>query len=494
MHRVSGHDARRMSANDDDADEAQPGVIVRALQRVVAIEPRELRSVAWSWLYFFALLSATSVLRPLRDTLGLKDGADKYPILFTGTLVAMIAVSPLFALLVTKMPRKRFIPIVYHVSVACLLAFWVALRLLPKDYALAAAYTYFVWFSVFNLFVVSVFRGFMADIWRLDQAKRLFGFIGAGGTLGALAGSKAASLLAKPLGSENLIFVSVVLLELAVFSVWRLVVLHRIDAPRTNVDETSSGVRSSDAPPRDLWRGLKLIARESYLRWIATYTLFYGLIGTFLYYEQGKLVSATMTDPDVKTTYFASVDFYVQLGTLIFQFLLTGRLIRRFGITFALVSQPAIAVLGWIALSLALLNRTTLAAHGITIGGLAPELSVLACVWVLLRISNFATAQPAREALYTVVEREVKYKSKSFIDTFVYRLGDALGAWAFMGIQALGATLAVIACLTIPIAGAWVAVGRTLGRKQRELTGESKVIVPVAAGALAPAETDSSEP
>jgi len=172
-----------MSANDDDADEAQTSAFMRALQRVVAIKPRELRSIAWSWLYFFSLLASTFVLRPLRDSMGLNGGADKYPWLFTGTLVAMVVVSPPFALLVTKLPRKRFIPIVYRVSIACLLAFWLALKFLPESFNLAAAYTFFIWFSVFNLFVVSVFRGFMADIWRLDQAKGLFGFIGVGGTL-----------------------------------------------------------------------------------------------------------------------------------------------------------------------------------------------------------------------------------------------------------------------------------------------------------------------
>src|SRR5207237_8957243 len=161
------------------------GVFMRALQHVVPVKPSELRSIAWSWLYFFSLLASTFVLRPLRDSMGLNGGADKYPWLFTGTLVAMVVVSPPFALLVTKLPRRRFIPIVYRVSMACLLAFWLALKFLPESFNLAAAYTFFIWFSVFNLFVVSVFRGFMADIWRLDQSTRLFRFIGVGCTPGA---------------------------------------------------------------------------------------------------------------------------------------------------------------------------------------------------------------------------------------------------------------------------------------------------------------------
>jgi AAA family ATP:ADP antiporter len=454
-----------MIANDDDPDEAPTNAFMRALQRVVPVKPRELRSIVWSWLYFFSLLASTFVLRPLRDSMGLNGGADKYPWLFTGTLIAMVLVSPPFALLVTKLPRTRFIPIVYRVSIACLFAFWLVLTFLPESYKLAAAYTFFIWFSVFNLFVVSVFRGFMADIWRLDQAKRLFGFIGVGGTLGALAGSQMASLLAKPVGSVNLVFLSIVLLEVAVFSVRRLVVIHRIDAAPLH----SNAAPPAALTPSDMWRGLKLIISQSYLRWIASYTFMYGLVGTFLYYQQGKLVDLTIHDRDLRTQYFANIEFWVQLGTVLIQFLLTARLIRWFGITFALVSQPAIAVLGWIGLSLAMIYGSWLGTHGFTVGQLAPQLAVLAGVQILLRISNFATAQPAREALYTVVEREVKYKSKSFIDTFIYRLGDCIGAWAFMGIQAIGASLTAIAVLTIPIAGVWVFVGRTLGRKQREL-------------------------
>jgi len=479
-----------MNANDGDADGTRTNGFMRALQRIVAIEPREMRSIAWSWLYFFSLLASTFVLRPLRDSMGLNGGADKYPWLFTGTLVAMVVVSPPFALLVTKLPRKRFIPIVYRVSIACLLAFWLALKFLPESSKLAAAYTFFVWFSVFNLFVVSVFRGFMADIWRLDQAKRLFGFIGVGGTLGALAGSKIASLLAKPIGSVNLLFLSIVLLEVAVFSVRRLVVIHSIDAAPPGQDAPPPAALST----ADIWRGLKLIVSQSYLRWIASYTFMYGLVGTFLYYQQGKLVDLTIHDRDARTQYFANIEFWVQLGTVFIQLLLTARLIRWFGITFALISQPAIAVLGWIALSLAMIYGPWLGARGFTVGQLAPELAVLAGVQILLRISNFATAQPAREALYTVVEREVKYKSKSFVDTFIYRLGDCLGAWAFMGIQAVVTSLTAIAVLTIPIAGVWVFVGRTLGRKQRELTDGAQANASNVDVALDPAETEASAP
>jgi AAA family ATP:ADP antiporter len=377
----------------------------------------------------------------------------------------MLLVSAPFAWLVTRLPRKRFIPIVYRASILCLLAFWAAFEFLPTSTTLVASYTFFIWFSVFNLFVVSVFRGFMADIWDFAQAKRLFGFIGLGGTLGGLAGSWLANELAKPVGSTRLIFVSVLFLELAVLAVRRLVLIHRIDEVPAGQPEDRR-----ETAPGDLWRGLRLIASTPYLRWIASYIFLYGLIGTFLYFQQGKLVEATMPGRDERTAYFAAIEFWVQLGTIGVQLFLTARLLRWFGTTFALVSQPAVALLGTLVLAIALYQSAGWAAHDITIAGLVPELAILALVQIVLRISNFATAQPAREALYTVVEREVKYKSKSFIDTFVYRLGDSLGAWAFLGILKLQVALAGIALLTVPLAGLWIFVGRALGIRQRRLT------------------------
>jgi AAA family ATP:ADP antiporter len=444
-----------------------PPLAQLVLRRLVDIEPAELHSLGWSCLYFFALLAGAFVLRPLRDSMGLSGGADQYPWLFTGTLVAMLLVSAPFAWLVTRLPRRRFIPLVYRVSMGCLLLFWAAFEFLPAESTLPASYAFFIWFSVFNLFVVSVFRGFMADIWNFAQAQRLFGFIGLGGTLGALAGSSLSNQLAELIGSTRLIFFSVLLLELAVFAVRRLVVLHAIDAaPAATVD-------LPEPVPSDVWRGLKLVASMPYLRWIAAYIFLYGLLGTALYFQQGKLVEATMPGRDERTAYFAAIEFWAQLGTILVQLFLTARLMRWFGTTFALVSQPVLALFGALALATAMYQAADWAAAGFRIAGLVPELALLAFVQIVLRISNFSVAQPAREALYTVVEREVKYKSKSFIDTFVYRLGDSLGAWAVLGLLKLQIVLAGIALLMAPLAALWIHVGRMLGRRQRELTGRN---------------------
>jgi AAA family ATP:ADP antiporter len=383
-------------------------------------------------------------------------------------------VNPAFAWLVTRVNRRVFIPAVYAVSIACLLGFRLAFEIVPKSHELWVAYPYYVFVSVFNLFVVSVFWGFMADLWQLDQAKRLYGFIGAGGTIGAFGGALLTSWLATRLGTVNLLFVSAGFLLVSIGCIWWLMELHAIDrlGERVRFEDQGGEPRG---PPRnsDTWRGMRLVWTSPYLRTIATYTFLFGLVGTFLYLQQGNLVERGIPNRDERTQYFSLVDWLSQGLTGLVQIFFTGRLIKRFGITFALNTQPVIAFAGWIGVALALTFAPHLVAAGFTIGKLAPELAVLVVVQVLLRTSNFATARPARESLYTVVSREMKYKSKSFIDTFVYRFADATGGWTFAGLKAgLGLGLPVIAMATIPLTVVWIFVGRALGRRQRELVAE----------------------
>lgn len=438
----------------------------RVVRHLVDIRPGELRTVMLATLYFFCLLAGYFVLRPVRESLGLLGGADKLPYLFTGSLVAMFVVTPPFAWLATRWPRKRFIPAVYVVSIAALVAFWVALRFGPAGAETAIANGFYVFVSVFNLFVVSIFWAFMADLWNLEQAKRLFGFIGASGTVGAIVGGQLTNWLAKSVGTENLILVSAAFIAVSVACVIALVRLHEIDAGPKPAQQNT--VERTDEP--DAWRGLRLVASQPYLRSIAAYVFLHGMIGTYLYLQQGKLVEASIPNRDDRTALFALIDTLSNSATLFIQVFFTGRLIRWLGITFALVSQPVIAFIGWIVLALASFESARLASGGFHPGGLLPELAVLIGVQVLLRSSNFATVRPAREALFTVVEREVKYKSKSFVDTFVYRLGDGVGAWTFKGLLALQVSLPMIAAAVVPLAAVWIGVGATLGKRQRALT------------------------
>lgn len=447
-----------------DLDPPQ-NALARWLRKLVDVRAGEGAALWWSCTYFFCLLAGSSILRPVREALGLSGGAGNLPLLFTGTMVVMMLVNPGFALLVARLPRRRFLPLVYWIAIGCLLAFWGAFSVLSSDGQTALGYVFYVWLSVFNLFAVSVYWAFMADVWSFEQAKRLFGFLGIGGTAGAITGAKLAGELATSLGTYQILLVSVVFLAGAIACVRQLARLHGLSST------AARAIEGREVEERtDVLRGIKLVFGQPYLRAIALYTMLYALVGSFLYFQQGNLVEKHVPSRDERTELFARIDLYSQSATLFLQLFFTGRLIRRFGVTFALVSQPLVATLGWIGLCFTLWRADELAASGITPFGLPAELAMMIAVQVALRASNYATAKPARESLYTVVERDVKYKSKSFIDTLVYRFGDAAGAWSFKGLQLAGASLAGIATITVPIAAFWIGVGAVLGRRQRALT------------------------
>ena len=434
--------------------------------RLLDARPGEGPSIAWATAYFFLLLCANFTLRPVREALGIARGADDLPLVWTGTLTLSLLVQPVFATLIAKMPRRKFVPIVYHVAVAFLLAFRAAFHFAPQSWQVGLGYAFYIWFSVFNVFALSVFWGFAADVFRLDQAKRLFGFISVGGTVGAMAGSTLAKTLTDPIGSLNLLFVGAVVLELAVLCVHALARMHPHDSPRTNVSAASA------APSTSVWRGLGFIVQSRYLQGICAFTLFHTLFATVLYFQQANLVSAALPERNDRTEYFASVDFAGNLLTLFLQLFVTGALIRKLGVGFALVTQPLVAGLACLGLGLMIWRGADMVSGG---WGFAwpPELVSVAAARVLLSASNYATAKPARESLYTVVARDVKYASKSFVDTFVYRGGDLIGAWTFtLFSKVIGLSLAAIALGAAPLSLVWLTVGLLLGRQQKALSDD----------------------
>lgn len=436
-------------------------MLKRTLQRIVAVQDSEIRALLWSCAYFFCVLASYSVLRPLREQMGIKGGTQNLKWLFTGTFVGMLIANPLYAAIVTRYPRRKFIPIAYHFFSLNLLGFYLALRFLPADSAANVARVFFVWLSVFNLFVISVFWSFMADIFGLEQSKRLFGFIAVGGSLGAIAGSGLTVALAEFIGPVNLFWLSIVFLQGAVLAVRVLVRVCNVEdefAPRARAPaaipaavplEQTAFVEGAERG--GLFTGIQLVLRSPYLQGICLYLFFYTLSSTFLYFEQAHIVEAAVTSDAGRTELFASIDFWVNVISIAIQIFLTGRIIRAFGVGFMLFSQPLLALVAFACL------------------GWSPTLGVIVAIQVILRASNFAMAKPARETLYTVVGREAKYKSKSFIDTFIYRGGDALGGWAFDGLQKLALSLSQIAFIGVPIAVAWIAVGVLLGKKQERL-------------------------
>ncbi|MGE5336919.1 MAG: NTP/NDP exchange transporter, partial [Gemmatimonadota bacterium] len=320
----------------------------RAVARAVPVTPAEFGALLWSFAYFFTLLAGYYVLRPLRDQMGIAGGVRNLPWLFTATFVVLLALQPIYGALVARLPRIRFIPVVYHFFVANLAIFWLLLTL--NVFAVEVARVFFVWVSVFNLFAVTVFWSFMADLFASEQGKRLFGFIGAGGTAGALLGPLITFVLSVPLGPVNLLLVAALLLELAVFCV------HRLE--KTAAAASAGPLVSSPPAPiagerlgGSALAGLAEVARSPYLLGIALWVSLLSFGGTFLYYEQANIVAATIHDRAEQTRLFAGIDLAVSLLTLVTQALATGKLIRRYGVGRAAAALPAVYVGGFALLA-----------------------------------------------------------------------------------------------------------------------------------------------
>ncbi len=409
----------------------------RWVGRAVPATPQERAAALWSFAYFFMLLAGYYVLRPLRDQMGIAGGVKNLPWLFTATFVALLVAQPLYGALVAKLPRARFIPIVYHFFVANLVLFWLLLTLGVATEIVARVF--FVWVSVFNLFAVAVFWSFMADLFTAEQGKRLFGFIGAGGTAGALLGPVITIGLSVPLGPVNLLIAAAVLLEAAVFCVHRLeraATLHAGAHP----EQRRVGGGAFAALPE--------LIRSPYLIGISAWVSLLSFGATILYFEQANIVSATVQGADAQTRIFASIDLAVNLLTLATQVFATGRLLKRFGTGVLAGALPAVYVVGFAALAL------------------APSVVVVVVVQVVQRWMNFAIANPARQVFFTVVGREEKYKAKNLIDVVIYRGSDALYGWVFDSLQGLGLKLGAIALCALPVAAGWLVLSAALGRTQ----------------------------
>jgi len=413
----------------------------RLLRRVVDVRAGEAAPLLWSFAYFFALLCGYYLLRPIREEMGIRGGIGRLHWVFTATFVVMLAAVPLYALLVARVPRARAVPAVYRFFLLNLLAFAALVRaeIAPERVAQA----FFVWISVYNLFVVSVFWSFLADVFTSDQGKRLFGFIAAGGSAGALAGPALAAALVDTLGPAGLVLLSALLLEASARCAQRL---SRGGARAEQVSAASRLARPVGGGP---FAGFALVFRSPYLFALALQTLFVTVTSTFVYFQQARIVAATLREPKARVALFAAVDLGVNVLALTIQALGTGRVIAAGGILAALLLHPLLTGGGLLAIAA------------------APTLAVLTVVQAVRRAVHYAIERPAREVLFTVVGGEEKYKAKSFVDTVVYRGGDAASAWVQAGLAGSGPAGTAVAAL--PLVAAWVGVAAWLARRHARL-------------------------
>ena len=420
----------------------------RRLAHLMPATPGERRAALWSFAYFFMLLAGYYVLRPLRDQMGIAGGLRALPWTFTATFVTLLAAQPLYGALVARLPRARFIPIVYHFFAANLVLFWVLLTLGVAPVIVARVF--FIWVSVFNLFAVAVFWSFMADIFTSEQSKRLFGFIGAGGTAGALLGPTITIFLSVPLGPVNLLIAAIVFLELSVFCVRRL---------ESNVRTRQGASQEEQRIGGSAFAALPGLFRSPYLLGVGAWVSLLSFAATILYFEQANIVSAAVQGAGAQTRVFAKIDLAVSLLTLATQAVATGPLLKRFGTGVAAAALPAVFVVGFAILAA------------------APSLAVVMTFQVVQRWMNFAIANPARQVFFTVVAREEKYKAKNLIDVVVYRGSDALYGWVFDSLQALGLKLGAIAICALPVVAAWFFLSTALGRSQERRARASDALI-----------------
>lgn len=410
-----------------------------AIQSLTNAESEEVMPLTWAFLYFFFLLCGYYILRPVRDEMAIEGGVQHLPWMMTGTFATLLVATPLFGYLSARVSRYRLLLTVYRFFAANLVGFFVLLmsHITPEW----VARVFFVWLSVFNLFVVSVFWSFMADLFTPEQGARLFAVIAAGGSTGAMTG---------PLLTAGLTYVvpiATLMLISAVFLVACCICIHQLDrwAQRHPVAQ----VRQQGEPiGGSIWAGIRLALTSPYLLGICLYLFCLTTTATFLYLEQTRLVGAQILSAEARTRLFAVVDLAVNVITFMTQVCVTSRMISVLGLSSALVFLPVVSAIGF----------------GVI--GLMPLLLVFILFTVARRVGEYAISKPAREVLFTVVSREEKYKAKNFIDTAISRGGDAATGWVVNGVKALGATTTQLAWVLVPVAFLWGWLGWSLARQE----------------------------
>lgn len=417
------------------------------LWRWLSVSKDEVSALCWSWLYFFCLLAAYYIIRPIRDEMGIAGGTQNLPWLFTATLLVILALNLPFVTLVKKFPRLQLINYVYRFFILNLLVFVICIMSVDSSMYLWVGRIFFVWTSVFNLFVVSVFWMLMVDIFNSDQGQRLFGIISAGGTLGGIAGSAFTALAIEYIPPVTLLLVAAGLLEITLICVRHLslMALHKPTA-------TESVTSGEEALGGSLLAGFTNTIKNPYLLCISLYVLLFTITSTTLYFQQAEIVKNNFTTSAERSAALAQIDLWVNVLTLISQMLLTSRLMSVFGVAFALAIMPVITFFGFSFLAI------------------FPTMFVLTLFQAVRRAGEFSIARPTREVLFTVLAREDKYKAKSFIDTAVYRTGDQLGAWSQAMIQHVGLGATGTAVTLIPVIVIWLGTGIWLGYRHKKLS------------------------
>jgi AAA family ATP:ADP antiporter len=431
-------------------NQAKPSVLAKLFRSAAVIEPFEMKAVLLSMLYFLFLFGSYSIVKPVRDAMGTVYGMSHIQELFTGTFIASFLFAPLYSGIASRMRLSTFLPWVYGFVAASIVLFYALFHMAANDRWTAAAF--FVWVSTFNILIISVFWTFMADLFSRTQAKRLFGFVAAGGTIGGIVGPAIATFLVKSVGNDGLMLISA---GGFIVTAWLVGLLAKekevmlkagVEAQKTSLNHRLAG------NPFD---GFRLLAKSPYLLMLALFLLLMTWISTVVYIQLGDLITKAFSDRNARTQAYAMIDLAVNSIAVFLQLFGTGRIISRFGVTTGLLVNPVIMVVAFVAVAF------------------SPVLLVLGGIQIVRRVAEYAVAKPTREMLFTVVDQESKYKAKNVIDTVVYRFGDLSSSWLSVWILPYGVTgLAIFGAIVSLI---WFPVAWALGRRYENVRGSELV-------------------
>ncbi len=433
-----------MSANTDTAHNG-------LFDKVFGLARHEYAAAAWSFFYFFCVLSAYYILRPVREMLGISGGPENLPYLFMASFAVMLLATPVFGWITSRYPRKTFLPWVYGFFIVNILIFWAIFsqRIDEGQSHVWLGRVFFVWLSVFNLYVVSVFWSFMADIYTREQGRRLFGLLSSGGSFGALLGGFATSMFVVDVSFHNLFPIAALLLAFAIICIRQL----RKWVTHEGHEQPGHSVEMGASLGGNALAGATHANSSNYFRVIVVVSVIASLLGTALYLFRAELVQESISDVNLQTQFFSNINIATNFLTIIGQMFLVRYVVRRFGIGIALSIMPALSVLCfvWVALD--------------------PSLLVIAYVDIIRRASGFTFSKPSTDMLYSVVTPEEKYKTKNFIETTVYRFGDVVGIWAIL-LMLLRVGMSTVSMIMVPFALIWTFAGLWLGKDYRRRARE----------------------
>ncbi len=445
------------------------------------IERHELRAVLVSFVYLFCLMASYYTMRPLRDALASEIASEDLKYLWTGTFIASTLAALVFGWVVSRFRISQFLPWVYGFFIINIVIFYLLMAAYPlgspdiitapifnvwpvvlgeAKVSTVVACIYYIWLSVFNMFVVSVFWSFLADRYTKDQSKRLFGFIAAGGSAGAALGPLATAAVVTSLGADNMLVIAAVVLSITIFCI-RDLTGHTEGGHSDELKQQAE----KDKIGGSFWSGFTMLFKDPYLIAIAVFVMLYTFISTIFYVAQVDLVRAAFETREARYAVNAIVDGVVNGLAIFTQLFVTSRIAGRWGLVFLLAVMPAFMIFAFFALSA------------------FPVLMMILSLQVVRRAGNYAMTRPGREMLWTVVDRDKKYKAKNVVDTSVYRGADLINIWIENGLRSAGFGLAQIALVGSGVAAVWCGVSVWLGKAAEKRKSELPEAVPEPAAA-----------